>query len=232
MTTFYAAAALTNAVIDRELGSLARPVICEVLSELGVANQLPTWVEWTINLIRNNVQVGDPRTSLDDAHANDLGERLALMLSAGSDNPVLRSQSALAAICNCLAWVLYYAHKSDCNAVVKSIANEFVQCDGDIYLALLLDGPVGFYSAQALCLFYGDHIGLKPKRRVLDKVLRCYQSEPTRSDKKGKLARVILSLSEGELRRTGLERTSLIEATSCEPSATMGLSKLSLADSG
>ena len=232
MTTFYAAAAIANAIVDQETAAIARPVVEEVMSELKTAASLPLWITWTVNMIRNFIQVGDQSASIELVDEHMLGERLASIIApdsvSDSDSPcrVRDSEEAREAIANCLAWT-FCTRAPKTSAIVKQFCAE----DGDSSLAgLLAERSTRFCCAQAIAfLFNAPGFQLKPS--LIDPIARQYRASESDAGNRAQLARALLTLTDKQLRSAGLERTKLETARDAAPKQEgMGLSRLSLKD--
>jgi hypothetical protein len=234
MTTFYAAAAIANAIVDQETAAIARPAVQEVMSELKKAASLPLWVSWTVNMIRNFLQKGDERASIELVHEHMLGERLASILApdsvsdSGSPCRVRDSTEAREAVINCLTWT-FVSRAPKTPAIVRQFCAE----DGDSSLvALLAEESTRFYCAQAMAqLFNAPGFQLKPS--LIDPIARQYRASESDAGIyiRSQLARALLTLSDKQLRSARLERSKLETARDAAPDAeAMGLSRLSLKD--
>lgn len=234
MTTFYAAAAIANAIVDQETAAIARPAVQEVMSELKTAAMLPLWVSWTVNMIRNFIQKGDASASIELVHEHMLGERLASIIApdsvSDSDSPcrVRDSTEAREAVINCLAWT-FVSRAPKTSAIVRQFCAE----DGDSSLvALLAEESTRFYCAQAMAqLFNAPGFQLKPS--LIDPIARQYRASESDAGIyiRSQLARALLTLSDKQLRSARLERSKLETARDAAPDAeAMGLSRLSLKD--
>ena len=226
MTTFYAAAAIANAIVDQETAAIARPVVEEVMSELKTAASLPLWITWTVNMIRNFIQVGDQSASIELVHERMLGERLASIIAPDSPCYVRDSKEAREAVANCLAWT-FFTRAPKTSAIVKQFCAE----DGDSSLAgLLAERATRFCCAQAIAfLFEAPGFQLKPS--LIDPIARQYRASESDAGNRAQLARALLTLTDKQLRSAGLERTKLETARDAAPKQEgMGLSRLSLKD--
>jgi len=234
MTTFYAAAAIANAIVDQETAAIARPAVQEVMSELKTAARLPLWVSWTVNMIRNFIQKGDASASIELVHEHMLGERLASIIApdsvSDSDSPcrVRDSTEAREAVINCLAWT-FLSRAPKTPAIVRQFCAE----DGDSSLAgLLAEKSTRFYCAQAIALLFNAP-GFQLKPSLIDPVARQYRASESENlaQTLGELAKALLTLTDKQLRSAGLKRTKLETARDAAPDAeAMGLSRLSLKD--
>lgn len=231
MTIFYTSAALTNAIKDGKTAELARPVVEAVLDELDQAQQLALWVEWTVNMIRNYIQVGDQKATMHLVHNKDLGRELASMLQR---KRVLKSVPAVEAVSNCLSWVV--AGKI-IDETLKSIIDEFIEYDGAKSLAAYLEsigkgGKACYAVAQALSYVYHSQFGTTPDPETRRVVASCFKQ--ARPDvEKAYLAKVLALLSNHELLAVGVKRDDVdrqIAQDKARDKGVMGLSKLSLAD--